>query len=555
MNAPALARASGRRKLLLAAALATALSACTRDPGPSPPPPADTASTPQKGGTAVVGTSHDMQGVNDLAPGNNQLTSDVLYRMLFVHLLEEQPDYADHPPTFAPALANRYEWSPDRRQLTFHLEPGALWSDGQPITAEDVRWTWQAQTNSDVGWEYAFAKEAITDVEVVDRHTARFHFSRTYFSQLSDANEGVILPKHAWSQLPFARWRDAGDWFREHLVVSGPFTLASWTPQQEVVLQRNPRHFRAGRPLLERVVFRVIPDQANQIAQLLAGSLDYVEQVPASDAERITASAPAEVVEFPTRQYTFIQWNTARPLFADADVRRALTLAIDRQALVDAIWRGHARVGSSPLLSTVWAHSDALQAWPYDPAEATRILNGKGWRDSDGDGILDRNGKPFAFELTTNSGSPSKADATVMLQEQLRRVGIAATPRIVEFNSLIERQVGHDFDGTLMSFNIDTSLDISYAFHSRSIADGQNYGAYRNAELDRLLDRLREITDPDAALPLFARAEAILHQEQPGTFLWEPNRLDARSARLQDARPNALSSLFNIREWWLRPTP
>jgi peptide/nickel transport system substrate-binding protein len=531
------------------------LAACAKSPQPPNTTAAANAETPRRGGTVVIGTPDDFQGVHDLAPGNTQFTADLITRLMFLHLLEEQPDYTEHPPTFAPGLAERYEWSADRRQLTFHLRPGALWSDGHPITAEDVRWTWQAQTNADVAWDYAYSKESITDVEVVDAQTARFHFARSYFSQLTDANEGVILPRHAWSQLPFARWRDSGDWFREHLVVSGPFTLERWSPQQEIVFQRNPRYFEPSQPLLDRVVFRIIPDLANQIAQLLAGSLDYVEQVPAADAERLSAASGTALLEFFSRQYTYVQWNTARPLFADPEVRRALALGTNRQALVDAIWHGHASVGCSPLISSVWAHDDTLEPWPYDPAEASRVLAARGWADADGDGILERGGRPFAFELITNAGNPAKADATVMLQEQWRRIGVAVTPRIIEFNSLVERQTRHEFDASIMSWGIDTSLDISYAFHSRSIADAYNYGSYRNAEVDALLDRLRDLGDPALAQPLFARVEAILHQEQPGLFLWEPKRLDARSQRLQGARPNALSSFFNIREWWLRPTP
>ena len=118
-----------------------------------------------------------------------------------------------------------------------------------PVTAEDVRWTWQAQTQSRRRLGHADAKDWITDVEVVDPHTVRFHFSRVYAKQFLDANEGPILPKHAWEKLPFAQWRQNGDWFRQHLVVDGPFTLASWQPQQQIVLQRNDALLREGAPL------------------------------------------------------------------------------------------------------------------------------------------------------------------------------------------------------------------------------------------------------------------------------------------------------------------
>src|SRR6185436_340696 len=214
---------------------------------------------------------------------------DVL-RRLFLPLVEEQADYQDHPPTFLPGLAERWEFSDDHLLLTFHLRPNVLWSDGVPVTAEDVRWTWQAQLNPDIAWESAYKKALITDVEIVDPLTVRFHFQRAYASQMLDVNEGQILPKHAWGALPFAKWRDSADWFKAHMVVDGPFKVLSWTPQQEVVLGRNERYYDKTRTYLDRVILRIIPDQASLMTQLLAGDLDFVPQLAPADAPRVKAN-------------------------------------------------------------------------------------------------------------------------------------------------------------------------------------------------------------------------------------------------------------------------
>ena len=528
---------------------ASAALACAGDPPQTALP--DAPSEPRRGGTAVIGTTADIGGFNDLVSGATAVTGDVLYRMLFLHLFEEQPDFTDHPPTFAPRLAEGYEWSPDHLVLTVRLRPDVVWSDGVPVTAEDVRWTWQAQIDPQVAWDYAFAKEAIRDVEVVDPRQVRFHFKNAYFSQLADLNEGVILPKHAWEKLPFAEWRQHPEWFHEHLVSNGPFTLGSWTPQQELVLRRNERYFEPERPRLDSVVFRVIPDLSNQLAQLAAGTLDYVEQAPPSRAAELRAARNTQLLSYWTRQYGFLEWNLAKPLFADAEVRRALTQAIDRQAIVDTLWFGFGKVADSPILTTLWAHAPGLQPWPYSPDEAKRILAAKGWTDSDGDGVLDSKGRRFSFELVTNSGNEIRRDAALMIQEQLRRVGIEVVPRTVELNTLVAQLGRHEFDATILGYSIDTSLDISYAFHSRSIRDGYNYGGYANPEVDRLLDEVRLQTDPQQAKQRLVRAQEILHAEQPYTFLWENQRLDAASSRLRDPRPNALSAFFHIREWWL----
>jgi len=229
-------------------------------------------------------------------------------------------------------------------------------------------------------------------------------------------------------------------------------------------------------------------------------------------------------------------------------------MAIDRQALVDALWFGHARVASSPIISSVWAHHSEIEPWPYDPDAAKRILGGLGWEDSDGDGILDRGGEPFTFQLMTNTSSAVRVDAAVMIQEQLRRIGIRAQVRRLEFNTLIERSLAHEFDAMLGGWTIDTSLDLDYAFHSDSIDGGYNFGSFSDGEVDRLLGEIRLQTEVAAQGELLAQVQELLHHLQPYTLLWESQRLTGTSDHLRAAQPNALDPFFNLENWWLEPT-
>lgn len=503
---------------------------------------------------AVGATIADLSGVNELLAADVQFTTDLLDQ-LFLQLLSEQADFTSHPPTFAPELATSYDWSDDHRELTFHLREDAVWSDGVPITAEDVRWTWQAQVSPEVAWTYADQKDAITDVEVIDAHTVRYHFRKAYSSQLLDAIEGKILPKHAWSEVPFAEWRQKADWFRDHLVTSGPFRLAAWRPGEELVLERNDRYFERGLPQLDKVIFRIAPDAATHVEQLLAGTLDFACGVTPADAARVAGRPDLRIVAFDNRQYDYVCWNLLRPPFDDPEIRRALTLAIDRQALVDSLFKGYARVASSPIPSNFWAHDPALAPLPYDPAAARRILAERGFADRDGDGIVERHGRPFAFELTTNSSNRIRTAALVMIQEQLRKVGIAATPRTIEIHALTEANTRHEFDATLSGWAIDTTLDLRPYFHSSQSAGGYNFGSYHNREVDRLLDAARRVAAPLDALPDLLRLQRILHAEQPFTFLWEPQRLCAVRADLVDVQPNAISAYFNLPEWRRRVQP
>lgn len=540
-------------RILLPILLAALLAACGNSGDPQPESAANGTATPQRGGTIVAGATTDPLSVNDLIVTTTLPSNEVLFRV-FQHLVEEQPDFTEHPATFTPQLAESWDWSEDHKTLTFHLRKDAVWSDGVPLTAEDVRWTWQAQTHPAVAWDSAYMKDYIRDVEVVDPHTVRFHYTRAYVKQLLDANEGLILPKHRWSKLPFEKWRESSDWFKQNMVASGPFKIASWTPQQELVMARNERYWEKDRPYLDRVVLRVVPDSSSMINQFLNGDLDFVAQVTVTDAARIAERPELSIVSYWSNLYVVIAWNGQRPLFADPEVRRALTLATDRQAIVDTLLPdGNGRVGITPILQEIWAHDKTLKPWPYDPAEARRILAAKGWRDTDGDGILDRGGRKFSFELTSNAGNQLRNDAAVMIQRQLRNVGIEATPRILEFNALVTDTRNGKFDATVLGFSLDTSLDLSGNFHSSSIKDGDNFFHYSNPEVDRLIGLAASQTDPLKAEPYIHQIEREIHRDQPLTFLWESKRLSAVNKRIHDARPNIQAGFFNLKDWWVEP--
>lgn len=523
------------------------LSACapSGEPGEAPAPPE------QK---IVVPYSSDITGVNEITTQSTTLSTALFYFALFTPLAQERADYAEGPPTFEPRLAESWEHSDDGLTLTFHLREDALWSDGEPITAEDVRFTWEAQTSPDTAWAWKDYKKGITDVEVVDEHEVAFHFAARDANQLHDAVQGVILPKHAWSELPLAEWAANGQWFVDHLVVSGPFDLESWEPGQRVVLRKNERYFGAPElPRAESIVFEIIPDAQNRLAMLRAGEGHYLDLVQPEDAGEIEANPELKLLPYTPRFYPFLGWNVENPLFESARVRRALTQAIDRRAIVDTIYYGYADLSHSPINDEVWAHNDEIEPWPYDPAKAREMLAAEGWEDTDGDGILDRDGTPFRFELVTNSESPIRRDIVAMVQEQLAKVGVDVDTRLMEFNSLLEPLSEHEFDAVVSMLAISTDLDLSHMFHTDAIDTGYNWGAYSNPALDELLEAIGARLVPEENLEDLHRVQEILHEEQPVTFLYQAVRLAAARKNLEGADPDALSPFSHLEEWHLAP--
>jgi len=505
------------------------------------------------GGTVVVPYPLDIQGVNELITTSTPIQTALLYFGLFSTLLEEHPNYEDGPPAFTPKLAESYELSPDRLTLTFRLRPDAVWSDGVPITAEDVRWTWEAQNHPEVLWSFADAKDRITDVEVVDRLTVRYRFSEVYATQLFDANMGVILPKHAWSRLPFSEWRRNPTWFLDNLVVSGPFTLESWEPGQRYVLRRNDRYHVPGLPKVERIVFQVVSTSNGQLAMMRSGEGHYMEFVPPAEVATVESVPTLRLEGYIPRFFYFVTWNVRRPLFSDPAVRRALTMGIDRQTIIDSLQYGYAHPSHSPFTSNVWVHHDGIEPWPYDPGRAKELLASRGWTDGDGDGVLDRDGEPFRFTLVTNTANPLRKDIMLMIQEQLGRIGIDVQTQLMDFQALLGPLQEHRFDAVIGALAMDTSLNTRYFFHSQAIDDGFNWGAYSNPEMDRLIEKIEAQVDLEASLPLYLRIQELLHEEQPLTFLYQAERLGAIHERLRDVDPNSASPFYNMARWRLLP--
>lgn len=499
--------------------------------------------------TIVIALENDIGGFNELVSADNQTTQQVIER-LYLDLFEEDPDSSSGPPRFRPRLAESYEISEDGTVVTVHLRPQARWSDGTPITAEDVRWTWQAQTHPDVAWAYVDIKAAIEDVEVVDAHTVRFHFARRYSGQLADLNEGVVLPRHAWSALPFEKWREGEPWFRDHLVVSGPYQVDHYEPDAELALSANPHYYEQGLPRTRHLLFQVVPDPAARLRGLLAGDLDFIPKLRPHEAAQVEADGRSRLIAYPHRQYDYIAWNLKDPLLAHAEVRRALTQAIDRQEIIDTLLAGYARIATSPIISTVWAHAD-LTPWRHDSEAALQSFARAGWRQDEAGVLRDDSGRALALELSFNAANSFRRDAAAMIQQQLHRVGVEVTLRPEDFSVLTERLANFQHQAYLGAFNMDTTLDLTVILHSESIENGYNFAALADPEVDELIERVKSYPDILDARGDLERIQQILHEQLPMTFLWEPMRLDGHSGRLSNVTPNLIDSYANLRHWSL----
>jgi peptide/nickel transport system substrate-binding protein len=507
---------------------------------------------PAQGGSVVIGVLADAQSWNPYL--TEDLDTEQILSLIYPSLATEQTDYHLHPPSFEPALARAWSWSEDHLVLTLELDPTARWSDGEPITAHDVVFTWQVQTSPDIGWLYGYSKDFIESMKALTEHTVEVRFTHSYPYQFMDLNDGLIIPAHAWSGIPFDQWADT-DW-KTQVVAGGPFTLTDHTPQQQITLARNPEYSDSNLPYLDRVVFRIVPSEQGLTTQILAGEIDFVRSIPPSEISRVRAREGLELVVYDDRSYTHICWNTRNPLLADPAIRYALSTAIDRQTVIEVVYDGFGRIGIGPVLTSFWAFNRDLEALPFNPEKARSILAAAGWADTDDDGFLDKQGQTFSIELLAPAENGLRQDIALLVQEDLKRIGVKAEPRIVEWGTLMAAMSDGDFDAVVNHWEEPTQIDLGGLWHSAPPDEPTfNFGRYANPEVDRLLDEVGELTDFAAQKPILDRIQELVVADQPYTFLLENTRLTVHSSRIKGADINAATPFFNISEWYVETEP
>ncbi|MCK4235656.1 MAG: hypothetical protein KAX38_00960, partial [Candidatus Krumholzibacteria bacterium] len=406
----------------------------------------------QRGGTLIIGEISDFESLNPM--GTTDAHARDVYNLLFLTLIDEQADFL----TFKPRLAESYEFSDDRSSLTFHLRPDVVWSDGSPVTAYDVEATFRLQKNPDAAWASRHLKEHIDSVVASDDWTVVYHFNNIYPYQLMDANDGPILPKHFIDKYEPEEFKMVPV---EEIPTNGPFRISKWVKGQSLTLVPYERYYEKGRPYLDSVIFKIIPDQVTLITQLRSREIDCMEAIPPGEIEGLRKNNPElKIFNFPIRQYNYIGWNGANPLFESKRVRRALTMAIDRKLIIDNLYYGFAKECTSPFVPLIWAYNPNIEPIPYDPEGAIEIFAEEGFIDSDGDGWLDKDGRRFEFELLTNYGNQIRMDTQVMVQEMLRKVQIKVNPVALEWTVFLTRYKASDYDAVVQAWRSGTKADL-----------------------------------------------------------------------------------------------
>jgi peptide/nickel transport system substrate-binding protein len=445
-------------------------------------------------------------------------------------------------------LAESWDISPDGLTITFKLRRGVKWHDGQPVSAQDCLFTYRLMVDPKTPTAYSGDYLQVKKAEAVDDYTFRVTYPKPFAPALESWGL-AMLPRHLLegkdvTQSPLGR----------HPIGTGPFMFKEWQTGNRIILTYNPEYFE-GRPHLHGYIYRVIPDQATMFMELKAGNIDrmglnplqYIRQTDYPKFQRLFNK-----YKYVSFSYVYLGYNLEDRRFADKRVRHALTHAIKKQEIVEGVLMGLGQEAIGPYKPGTWFFNPEVPQFPYDPEKARALLAEAGWKPN-AEGILEKDGKPFAFTILTNQGNEIRARAAEIIQRRLKDVGIEVKIRIVEWAAFIKEFINKGrFEAVLLGWTTGQDPDLYDIWHSSKTKEGElNFIHYNNPEVDRLLEEGRHTFDREKRKQAYFRLQELIAEDQPYTFLFVPDALPAISKRFRGVKPAPAGIDYNFHQWYV----
>ena len=460
---------------------------------------------------------------------------------------------------FKPHLAKSWTWAADSLSIQFHLDPLAKWHDGVPVRASDVAFTYAIYKDSTTASPRAALIASIDSVTVPDSLTAVFWFSKRSPTQFFEATDPmVIIPEHALKGVRGQTLRTAP--IARAPIGSGRFRFVNWKAGSSLEIAADTANY-LGRPYLNRVIWSIAPDPNTLFVRLIGGAADVLEDPSPPELTQLADHPEIRATLLSGLDYNFIQFNLRdpanrgrpHPIFADRELRRALTMAVDRTRIVQSVYDSLAAAAVGPTVRAYPTTDTTLRQIPYSPDRARRLLDSLGWRVTGADSIRHRNGRPLEFTLTVPGSSRNRVNMSMIIQNQLKQVGVKMNIDKVEFTAFIDREMRRGFDAMLGGWHVEASpAGIRQTWGAGGArAGGSNYGSYVNPVFDAQADSaLSAMTLPERR-ERFKRAYQTIIDDAPAIWLAEPKNSVAISRRIRTPalRPDAWWS--SVAEWWV----
>jgi peptide/nickel transport system substrate-binding protein len=554
-----------KRRLTEGVAISSAATSGSQPGAPATQPggaPAGTAWTHLREAEQMTGFARGGWFLDNFGTKVGKLTpliaTDVYQNWVEQQVMESLAQRDQYTLQYVPRLARSWDISSDGLTITFHLNEDATFSDGHPVTADDVVFTFDWIRNPEVNAPRVRAYlTMMKEVKKLDDHTVQFVFSEPYFKNFEAAAGQSVMPKHFYSRFTPSQFNEKTGL----LMGSGPYMLENpetWTPGNGATLIRNPRYWNTP-ATFDRIAFSEIQEESAEMVRYGNQEHDLIRCTPEQykkllNDPRIMGFSNNFKYFSPYSGYSYVGWNQRRKdngkdvvtRFDDKRVRQAMTMLIDRERMAREIFLGYATVATGPFAPKGPQSDPDVKPWPYDVAQATKLLAEAGYEDRDKDGVIEgADGQPFKFKLTYPGGAEIYEKMVLFLRDNFARGGIIMEPERLDWPVLLNKLSHSDFDSVILGWSSVPESDPYQEFHSSQIAgEGDNRTAYRSAELDKTIEEARKTMDVNARMQLWHKVHRILHEDQPYTFMFNRDALKLINKRIHNVSTSAVGLNF-----------
>ena len=455
---------------------------------------------------------------------------------------------------YAPDLAESWKISNNQKTITFTLKKNLKWSDGLPLTSEDVLFTWKLITNPTTRTPYGSDYQLVKEASAPDALTFKITYASSYAPALDTWTALHILPKHILKDEDINK-----TFFSRKPTGSSYYKLDEWISGQQVVLKAS-NNSTSGPPSIEKLISRIIPDTSSQFLELTADNIDLMNINPIQYQRVFPARKDLQqkiaLYKELGNGYTYLGFNLKKAPFNDVRVRQALNFAIDKDEVIKGVLLGLGESISSPYKPGTRWNNPNLSPYPYKPKKALELLSEAGFIKNK-DGLLVKNGKPLKFEIITNQNKQREMTA-VLIQRRLQEIGVEVSIRVIEWASFVNRFIKTgDFDVVVLGWGLSLDPDQFNIWHSSQQGPGQfNFLGYENKKVDKLLELGRKELNPQKREKIYHQFSKYLLEDSPIVYLYAGYGLSAVHKRVKGIKkPAPPAGIYHNNYNWFIPKP